>query len=100
MSIKVIVFKPIGNKRKKKLFRKEGMSELKKMREGESKMILFDSSILLVAGSTVLIACLDKMLSTYGFHGLGIALKIIIPILGFMAGIYFIEMNPILEWLK
>lgn len=70
------------------------------MREGEPKMILFDSSILIVAGSTVLIACLDKTLNTYGFHGLGIALKIIIPILGFMAGIYFIETNPILEWLK
>lgn len=61
--------------------------------------MLFDGAILLAGGATIALACLDKTLESYGFHALGAVLKIALPLIGFAAGIYFIETNPILGWL-
>lgn len=61
--------------------------------------MLFDGAILLAGGATILLACLDKTLESYGFHALGNVLKIAIPIAGLIAGVYFIETNPLLRWL-
>lgn len=62
--------------------------------------MLFDGMILLAGGATVLIACLDKTLESYGFHALGTVLKLTLPVAGLIAGVYFIETNPIVWWLK
>ncbi|MBS4191723.1 hypothetical protein KHA94_16155 [Bacillus sp. FJAT-49705] len=61
--------------------------------------MLFDGAILLAGGVTIILACLDKTLEAYGFHALGNVLKIALPLAGLVAGIYFIETNPILGWL-
>lgn len=62
--------------------------------------MLFDPFILAAAGGTIIVAALDKTLESYGYHWLGTILKIAIPLVGFAVGIYFIETNPMLEWLK
>lgn len=63
-------------------------------------MMLFEPAIFIVGGATVALALLDKTFSSYGFHGMGITLRILIPLAGLIASIYFIETNPLLEWLK
>lgn len=62
--------------------------------------MLFSPMIILAGGATIALAVLDRTLSDLGFHGLNTALKIIIPLAGFAAGIYFIETNPMIHWLK
>ncbi len=62
--------------------------------------MLFSGGLLLAGGATILIACLDRTLESYGVHGLGRVLRIAIPLLAMLAGVYFLETNPILEWLR
>lgn len=62
--------------------------------------MLFTPTILLAAGSTVLIAALDKTLEGYGFGALGKVLRIALPLAAMAAGVYFLETNEILRWLR
>jgi hypothetical protein len=62
--------------------------------------MLFEPMFFVASGVTIALACLDKTLESYGFHLLSSILKIAIPLIGLAAGIYFIETNPLLEWLK
>lgn len=56
--------------------------------------------ILLAGGATIIVAALDKTLDSYGYHTLGNILKILLPIAGFVAGVYFLETNALIGWLK
>lgn len=62
--------------------------------------MLFTPSILLAGGATIVLACLDKTLNSYGYHTVGNVLRILLPIAGFVAGVYFLETNAIIGWLK
>jgi hypothetical protein len=62
--------------------------------------MLFSSGMLLAGGATIALAVLDKSLEGWGYQWLGTFLKLAIPILAFATGIYFIETNPILRWLR
>lgn len=62
--------------------------------------MLFGPGILIAGGITIVCACLDKTLESYGFHALGNVLKILVPLAGLATGVYFIETNPLIWWLK
>ncbi|MEH7122134.1 hypothetical protein V7127_02695 [Bacillus sp. JJ1773] len=62
--------------------------------------MLFEPIFFIAGGATIALACLDKTLESYGFHALGAVLKIALPIAGLIAGVYFLETNPIVWWLK
>ncbi|MGD6845194.1 hypothetical protein ACQCVH_22080 [Bacillus infantis] len=62
--------------------------------------MLFSPTILLAGAATIGLAALDKTLSDFGFHGLNTALRLLIPIAAFAAGIYFLETNPLIHWIK
>jgi hypothetical protein len=62
--------------------------------------MLFTPSILIAGGATIVLAALDKTLEDYGYHWLGTALRIALPIAAFAAGIYFIETNALIGWLR
>lgn len=61
--------------------------------------MLFSSGILLAGGATLAIAGLDKLAEGYGFYWLGTTLKLLLPIAALVAGVYFLETNPMLHWL-
>lgn len=61
---------------------------------------MFSTGLLLSAGATITIAMLDKALEETGFFWLGTALKLLVPLSGMALGVYFLEHNPILGWLK
>lgn len=61
---------------------------------------MFSTGLLLSAGATIGIAILDKQLENTGFFWLGTVLKLIVPLTGMGVAVYFLEHNPILEWLK
>lgn len=62
--------------------------------------MLFSTGVVVAAGTTIVLACLDKTLDSYGLHSLGNVLKIALPLIGLAAGVYFIETNPLIWWLK
>jgi len=62
--------------------------------------MMFTGTMLLAAGSTILIAAADKTAETYGFRGVGTVLRILLPLAGLVAGVYFIETNALIGWLK
>ncbi|MDF1507177.1 hypothetical protein PZE06_12070 [Robertmurraya sp. DFI.2.37] len=62
--------------------------------------MLFTPTLLVAGGATVALACLDKTLDSYGFHALGTALRIALPLAALLAGVYFIETNALLGWLR
>lgn len=62
--------------------------------------MLFTPTLLVAGGATVALACLDKTLDSYGFHTLGTALRIVLPLAALLAGVYFIETNALLGWLR
>lgn len=62
--------------------------------------MLFSPMILVAGGATIALACLDKTLDSYGYHTLGNILKIAIPLAALLAGVYFIETNALLGWLR
>jgi hypothetical protein len=61
--------------------------------------MLFTPGILLAAGATLAVAVVDKTLEEFGWHWLGTALKVIVPLAGMAVGIYFLENNPIVWWI-
>ena len=61
---------------------------------------MFTTSLLVTAGSTVVIALLDKLAEEFHFYWLSTFLKLVFPIIGFALAIYFLEFNPLLRWLK
>lgn len=61
---------------------------------------MFSAGLLLSAGATILIAVVDKTLEETGFHVLGTILKIAVPLAGMALGVYFLQTNPILGWLR
>lgn len=62
--------------------------------------MLFSPMILIAGGATIALAVLDKTLSDFGFHALGTTLRIIIPLTALAAGVYFLETNPLIHWIK
>lgn len=62
--------------------------------------MLFSSGILVAGGATIILAALDKTLESYGFGALGTIIRIALPIAAFAAGVYFIETNALLGWLR
>lgn len=68
-------------------------------RERGIKM-LFGPGILISAGATIVMAVLDKSLDDMGYQWMGTALRLLLPIAGFALGIYFLENNPIIGWLR
>jgi hypothetical protein len=61
---------------------------------------MFSAGLLLSAGATVLIAITDRTLEDTGFYWLSTILKLALPIAGMALGVYFLQHNPILGWLK
>lgn len=61
--------------------------------------MLFGPGILIAGGATLLVVAIDKTLEGFGFYYLNTFLRLLLPIVGFGAAIYFLETNPILEWL-
>jgi hypothetical protein len=62
--------------------------------------MLFGPGIFIAAGATIAAAVLDKAFEEFGVHWLGLALKIAIPLAGMALGVYFLENNPIVWWLR
>ena len=62
--------------------------------------MLFTPTLLLAGGATLVLAAVDKTLETYGFGALGTILRIALPIAAFATGIYFIESNALIGWLR
>ena len=62
--------------------------------------MLFTPTLLLAGAATVALAALDKTLESYGFHALSTVLKIAVPLAAMAAGVYFIETNALIGWLK
>ena len=62
--------------------------------------MLFSSGILVAGGATLVLAALDKTLEAYGFGALGTIIRIVLPIAAFAAGIYFIEANDLVRYLR
>lgn len=62
--------------------------------------MLFTPSLLLAGAATLLLAVADKTLEDYGYHWLGTFLRIALPVAGMAAGVYFIEHNALLGWLR
>jgi hypothetical protein len=61
---------------------------------------MFSAGLLLSAGATVVIAVTDKILEETGFQWVATILKVAIPLAGMALGVYFLETNPILGWLR
>ncbi|MEH7389671.1 hypothetical protein [Bacillus sp. JJ1474] len=61
---------------------------------------MFSTGLLLSAGATVIIAIVDKTLEDSGYLWLGTVLRIAVPIAGMALGVYFLQTNPILGWLR
>ena len=61
---------------------------------------MFTTGLLLSAGATVGIAVLDRILEDTGFYWLSTVLKLAIPLAGMACGVYFLQHNPILGWLR
>jgi hypothetical protein len=61
---------------------------------------MFSTGLLISAGLTITTALLDKALDESGYQWLGTILKIAIPLAGMALGVYFLQTNPILRWLK
>lgn len=63
--------------------------------------MMFGAGMFLAAGATILIAVVDKTFEEFGVHWVGTAVKIAVPVIGLLLGVYFLENNPItLWWLK
>lgn len=63
-------------------------------------MLLFEPAFLAAGAVAIGAALLDKTCESYGYYFVGDILKFIIPLAGLLTGIYFIETNPIIGWLK
>lgn len=61
---------------------------------------MFTAGLLFSAGATITIALVDKVLEESGIHWLGTVLRIAIPLAGLALGVYFLEHNAIVRWIK
>jgi hypothetical protein len=61
---------------------------------------MFSTGLLVSAGVTVTVAIVEKSLDELGYMWIGTTLRIIIPLASMLLGVYFLEHNPILRWLK
>lgn len=61
---------------------------------------MFSTGLLLSAGATVAVVLVDKALENSGFYWLGTIIKIALPLAGMVLGVYFLDHNPILRWLR
>lgn len=61
---------------------------------------MFTTGLLISAGGTIAIALLDNVLESSGYQWVGTILRIAIPLGGMIAGVYFLETNEILRWLR
>ncbi|WP_281202652.1 hypothetical protein [Cytobacillus kochii] len=62
--------------------------------------MLFSGGLLLAAGTTLLVATADSALESYGYGWLGTFLRIALPVAGLITGVYFIEHNALIGWLR
>jgi hypothetical protein len=62
--------------------------------------MLFGSGVLIAGGSFVAVSLLEKLADDCGIFWLGTTLRILVPIAGMIASIYFLETNPLLRWLR
>lgn len=61
---------------------------------------MFSTGLLLSAGATIVLAVADKVLEDTGIQWMGTLLRLAIPIAGMILGVYFLEHNALLRWLK
>lgn len=61
---------------------------------------MFSAGLLFSAGATIIVSLVDKVLEDSGHHWLGTVLRIGIPLVGMALGVYFLESNPIVGWLR
>ncbi|PLR79695.1 hypothetical protein CVD25_06525 [Bacillus canaveralius] len=61
--------------------------------------MLFETSFFVAGGIVVGLAVLDKTIESLGFRVIGNVLKVLIPLAGLAAGVYFIETNSLLHWI-
>ena len=62
--------------------------------------MLFGPGIFIAAGATVAMALIGKTCEEFGVHWLGFAIRIALPLAGMALGVYFLETNPIVGWLR
>jgi hypothetical protein len=61
---------------------------------------MFSTGMLISAGVTVTVALVEKMLDETGYMWIGTTLRIIIPLASMVLGVYFLEHNSLLRWLR
>jgi hypothetical protein len=61
---------------------------------------MFSTGLLVSAGATITIALVEKVLDETGYMWLGMTLRIAVPLASMLLGVYFLEHNSILKWLK
>lgn len=61
---------------------------------------MFSTGLLVSAGVTIATALVDKILEESGYHFIGTILRIAVPLAGMALGVYFLESNPILRWVR
>ncbi|MFJ7585645.1 hypothetical protein [Bacillus cereus] len=61
---------------------------------------MFTTGLILSAGATIVAALVDKTLEDSGYHWLGTFLRIAVPLTGMAMGVFFLETNAILGWLR
>jgi len=62
--------------------------------------MLFEPVFFLAGGTVVLVAGIEKTAEYYGFYWLSNLTKLLLTIGGMILGVYFLENNPIIGWLK
>lgn len=61
---------------------------------------MFSTGLLLSAGATITVVLVEKALDNAGYYWLSTIIKIALPFAGMALGIYFLEHNAILRWLR
>lgn len=61
---------------------------------------MFSTGLLISAAGTIVLALVDKTLDESGYQILGTVLRIAIPLSAMLLGVYFLEHNSLLRWLR
>lgn len=61
---------------------------------------MFSAGLLISAAGTIVLALVDKTLDESGYQILGTVLRIAVPLCAMFLGVYFLEHNSILRWLR
>ncbi|WP_335560463.1 hypothetical protein [Neobacillus vireti] len=61
---------------------------------------MFGAGILLAGGSFIAISILDKIAEDCGYTWISTTLKLIIPIIGIVVSVYFLQNNSMVRWLR